>query len=311
MTTTASAPAKAILLGEHSALYGKSVLTMALDKRSRSVVSKRRDDKIVVNAPDFDISARVLTDDDHEPALALVARSVELASEGPGGFDITISSEIPIASGLGSSASIPASLIAAIAAEAGRDLSKQELAELTWEAENVIHTKSSGVDPFAVVFGGLCLYREGSVKHIDAEPPRLVIGHTGIVSDTGKVVAAVDERKKRHPEAFSAFLDDAEALVLDGKEALLGGDWARLGKLMDKNHELLSGIGISCPELDKAVAAARAAGAFGAKLCGAGCGGIMIALVDEKSKTAVEKALLDSGVKLIDVHPDKEGVMLE
>ena len=49
---------------------------------------------------------------------------------------------------------------------------------------------------------------------------------------------------------------------------------------MDENHALLQEIGVSCPELDALVAAARAAGALGAKLSGGGRGGNMIALGD-------------------------------
>ena len=53
----------------------------------------------------------------------------------------------------------------------------------------------------------------------------------------------------------------------------------RLGYIMDEAHEVLSSLAVSSPELDRLVAAARRAGAAGAKLTGGGRGGCMIALV--------------------------------
>jgi mevalonate kinase len=64
---------------------------------------------------------------------------------------------------------------------------------------------------------------------------------------------------------------------------------------MDANHGLLRKIGVSCPELDALVLAARRAGALGAKLSGGGRGGNMIALVTEKGAEKVASALKSAG----------------
>jgi mevalonate kinase len=68
-----------------------------------------------------------------------------------------------------------------------------------------------------------------------------------------------------------------------------------LGKLMDENHGLLASLGVSSPELDQLVTTARQAGAFGAKLSGAGWGGNMIALTDPDAAAGVEQALQAAG----------------
>ena len=60
---------------------------------------------------------------------------------------------------------------------------------------------------------------------------------------------------------------------------------------MNENHALLREIGVSCPELDALVAAARAAGAAGAKLSGAGRGGNMIALVTANTEAQVVEGI--------------------
>jgi mevalonate kinase len=64
---------------------------------------------------------------------------------------------------------------------------------------------------------------------------------------------------------------------------------------MDENHALLQRLGVSCPELDRLVAAARSGGALGAKMSGAGWGGNMIALVTEATRGRVDMMLRLAG----------------
>jgi mevalonate kinase len=68
---------------------------------------------------------------------------------------------------------------------------------------------------------------------------------------------------------------------------------------MNENHELLQQIGVSSPELDRLVNAARAAGAAGAKLSGAGLGGTMLALVSAETEAGVERALAEAGARRV------------
>ncbi len=64
---------------------------------------------------------------------------------------------------------------------------------------------------------------------------------------------------------------------------------------MNSDHARLSDLGVSAPELDRLVSAARAAGALGAKLSGGGLGGNMIALLPETERGAVARALTAAG----------------
>jgi mevalonate kinase len=76
---------------------------------------------------------------------------------------------------------------------------------------------------------------------------------------------------------------------------LARGDIPALGPLLDENHALLQQIGVSSDDLDRLVVAARGAGALGAKLSGAGWGGVMIALVTPATHDRVAAALLTAG----------------
>jgi len=80
-------------------------------------------------------------------------------------------------------------------------------------------------------------------------------------------------------------------LLQDGRP-LRGEKLAEAGRLMDASHESLRvDYECTCPELDVAVEAARAAGAHGARMTGGGFGGSAIALVDAKAVHAVAAAV--------------------
>ena len=80
-----------------------------------------------------------------------------------------------------------------------------------------------------------------------------------------------------------------------GRAAMASGDLEKVGSLMNENHDWLTRMTVSSASLDKLVAAARRAGALGAKLSGAGRGGNMIALVTSETESAVRQGLTDAG----------------
>jgi len=89
--------------------------------------------------------------------------------------------------------------------------------------------------------------------------------------------------------------DQVGRIAQAARLAIAAGQIAQLGPLMNDNHNLLVQLGVSSPELDRLVQAARAAGALGAKLSGGGRGGNMIALASDESAPEIARALLSSG----------------
>ena len=86
--------------------------------------------------------------------------------------------------------------------------------------------------------------------------------------------------------------------VLQAVAALERGDAARIGRLMDEAHaSLRDDYEVSLPELDLLVAAARSAGALGARLTGAGFGGCIVSLVPAKALPGFARALGEVYVK--------------
>jgi mevalonate kinase len=102
-------------------------------------------------------------------------------------------------------------------------------------------------------------------------------------------------------EATGGRVDDARlhelgGLTDTGTAAVLAADLPALGTAMSRAHALLSGLGVSTDQLDALCATARAAGATGAKLTGAGGGGAVIAVAPRDRETAVLAAWKRAGV---------------
>jgi len=94
--------------------------------------------------------------------------------------------------------------------------------------------------------------------------------------------------------------EQAEALALIGRKALLDFDLKKVGELMDDNHRLLQEIEVSHEKLDLLVDIARKHGALGAKLTGGGGGGCMVALTPGKDlQEHAAKAIENAGFEVL------------
>jgi mevalonate kinase len=103
----------------------------------------------------------------------------------------------------------------------------------------------------------------------------------------------------------------AREVVLRAVDALKENDLETLGELMNINHALLYGVGVSDESLEWLVNAARKAGALGAKLTGAGGGGCMIALTRNEKLEQVLEAIQRTGGRPFVARKTDEGVKIE
>ncbi|MGD8505846.1 MAG: mevalonate kinase, partial [Candidatus Bathyarchaeota archaeon] len=216
-------------------------------------------------------------------------------------LEIWLGGNLPSFSGIGASAASSVAIARAIAEEFEMDCSDERMNEIAYEAEKAYAGTPSGIDNTAATYGGLLWFKRslsGDPNIIEKlsirEPIEIVMGNTGIVADTKKMVTGVAERKKRNPEKYSPLFKQAEDLAFTAKRAFKEFDLQKIGKLMNGNHRLLQNIEVSCKELDRLVNLAQEKGAFGAKLTGGGGGGCMVALtpgkeLQEKIATAMEK----------------------
>ncbi len=212
---------------------------------------------------------------------------------------VSVHSTIPIASGLGSGAAVSAAVVRALAAYFGVDLTSSEVSELVYQTEILHHGTPSGIDNTTVAF-------QRPVYFVKGQPPEwfrvsrpflLLIGDTGIPSPTRVAVAEVHRRWEGDRPRYEAMFDAMGQVADEGRRVVEEGEIHALGSLMDRNQEYLYQLGVSSPELDQLIMAAREAGAGGAKLSGAGRGGNMIALVTRDTADRAVAAVCRAGAK--------------
>lgn len=303
---TATAPGKIILFGEHAVVYGRSAIAVPVSKvRAKATVEANPQPGVRLIAPDLKRDA-LLTETRPDDPVAAAAHHVQQAIGLAAWPDmiVTVSSKIPIASGMGSGAAITAAAVRAMTEFVGYKhlLSKEWVSALTYEVEKIHHGTPSGLDNTVVVYEQPVYFKRQQPQNLIetftvARSLTFLVADTGIHSSTKRVVGDVRRRWKTNTPKFEQIFDRCGQLADAGRQAIEAGDIQQLGLLMRENQTVLEAMTVSSRKLDRLIKAAERAGAIGTKLSGAGRGGNMIALVEEGSETAVCQALYAAGAK--------------
>jgi len=282
----AISPGKVILLGEHGVIYGKPCLSMAISLKV--AVSMERGYEYKVNDETMD-----------ERKHSYISKAIERIWHA---FPLSINtfSQIPSASGLGSSAAITTACVACLLSMKG-EFSLENVARNSFEVEYEVQKGASPNDTSACTYGNAILTWEKKeegylwsiekggkkwyVYPVKAPEMSIVIGHTGIKSKTPLLIKKVGKFVE-YSSFAKELIGEIETLVIEGKKALEEKDFVKLGEIMNKNQKILYTLGASSKEIEKLVSVAIKAGAYGAKLTGAGGGGSIIALTDSPEKVA-------------------------
>lgn len=249
----------------------------------------------------------------HPLQLAAEATAKHVGSIGLG-IKVNVECEIPVAAGLGSSASTTVAIISAIARSRQIRLTRRQIFKLAFGPENYLHGKPSGVDQATCIYGGLIQFnRPFNVKTVrPKKEPVILVCDTGIHHATRTLVGGVVRKSEKERSRFHEYIAKVREISTGVATALRTGDDEYLGTLMYQNHELLRKIGVSHPKLDHLVEVARREGALGAKLTGAGGGGCIIVM--NASKTArdrISRVLRRAGGTPYRVSMDIGGVQSE
>jgi mevalonate kinase len=318
----AHAPAKVIITGEHFVVHGQPALAAAVNLYSTVYVEAGSPGIVEIYSQELGVSARFETEDGKsfegdgrktlEPLMLVIEEILDRAGERRLGLRLRIESEIPVGVGLGSSASTAVSTATAVADLLGLKLTREQICELASIQEQLIHRKPSGIDALVTTHGGVVLFKLGQPPfHLHpTDDVKIIIGNTGATRSTGDLVSRVGHRIQVGDTDLLRISDAAGRITLKAVEAYVNRDFQQLGQLMNENHELLRQAGVSTSQLDSLVEAARDAGAFGAKLTGAGGGGCMIALCRPEKAGRVSKAIEAAGGRSYSVAVDKAGARI-
>ncbi|MFH0883721.1 MAG: hydroxymethylglutaryl-CoA reductase, degradative [bacterium] len=294
----AFAPGKVILFGEHATVYNYPGITAAIDI-GMTVQIKRDPDGPRFLSPNFRQAFNVPESDQD---IRLFSKAVDEALEIYGiqrePIAVQIESELLPGMGLGSSAAFSTALCIALRRfKDGNSTPSMagDLFEHVQRLEKIFHGTPSGMDAATVISDGVLWFRKGPPREI--VPIHLSQPMTGIVAivepgaRTIDMVRRVQASRDLNPKRVNGLLAEIGEITTDAAIALGTGNSAEVGRLMFRNHQLLSRLGVSTPALDEAIEYLLDLGVLGAKLTGSGGGGAVIALVQPEEQADLLKQL--------------------
>jgi mevalonate kinase len=285
---------KIILLGEHAVVYGYPALAAALDRGvTIAPVATPAGGPLRLELRVWSVA--VAAGDDHPVARSLAAIADALGAGRPP-LSLIGDAQIPPGAGLGSSAALAVAIARAVLTHLQRPVDLAALTRAAGASEALVHGRPSGVDVALAIAGGAGVFRRTSgLRPLTGVPAmRVLVGPSGAPRSTAAMIDRVAEATGGR--ADDGRLRELGALTDTATAALLAGDRAALGAAMNRAHDLLADLGVSTPALDALCEAARAAGAAGAKLTGAGGGGAVIAVAPPGREPAILAAWKQAGV---------------
>ncbi len=314
----ASAPSQAFLLGEHAVLYGSPALALSIDRRSFSTASELDKGCIRIKSDlgiHEEVDGKVTTSNEDLSKLSLGLKMLLDKYEIRQGVQLEIASEVPIGSGMASSASVAAAISKSIDGLFDLDLTDMELLDAVYAFERIIHGKASKTGPACAVFGGVIWieWKDNSMEATSLgyrEVP-LAMACTGIPSPTKEMIDKVISFKRSFPEIHSSIVNSIRNISILGKAAIEKEDLNELGMLMNINQGFLYSLGVSSEDIERIVWTARRKGAMGSKLSGAGGGGCVVSIHEDPiwlagellaiSKMAFPASVSTEGARLEDI----------
>ena len=299
--TQAMANGKIILLGEHAVVYGRPALAVPINNAVVAEVSDS-DRAPEITVPAWDLDAKLEeSNPDWWAAIKAVFTQLEIAQRH---FSIHVKPNIPAAMGLGGSAAIAVAIIRAVSAHFHLHLEDEQINQLAFQCETAAHGTPSGIDNTIATYGVPVIYQTGASPRLDKvrfpKPLQLVIGMSERPSLTVDMVAKVRGRWQQNTALYEQLFDNFARVAETGIQAAQAGNYPSLGQMMSINQGLLNALQVSSPELESMVQIACDAGALGAKLTGAGGGGSIVALGEDRCEAIVD-ALNEAGFKALQV----------
>ena len=281
---------KAILLGEHSVVYGRHAIAVPAPLSVRVKVEDSGEG-VTLMIPSWGIEYQLDKEPDQrqsfeKPAGAILDQ-LELSNKD---MTIEVFPDIPRGMGLGGSAAIAVAIIKGLSNHYNLALSDDEVNRMAFESEKIAHGNPSGIDNIMATFGQPIIFRPGETPLVEPlninDNFSLVLGFARNEGSTARMVGNVQKGWKRNTSIFEKIFDDIDQLVLKSVAAIQDNDFNTLGEMMNLCQGMLNALQVSTPELERLISIARAAGALGAKLTGGGGGGAIVALVHEESSVA-------------------------
>lgn len=289
---------KIILFGEHAVVYGSHAVAAPIPLAIEAKVSEHGEG-INLLIPKWSVEKKIINNEVHEfsvyKSLEMILNNLGLSENN---MTIEVYPHLPRAMGLGGSSALAVAIIRALSDCFGLSLNDEQINELAFKSEELVHGTPSGIDNTLATYGKFILYRRENpplMRPIEVkEKIPVVIGLSGRASLTASTVGKVKKMWECNQSLYNRIFEEINSIALQGVAALEAGNLETLGELMNINHGLLNALQVSGWELEELIQIARANGALGAKLTGGGGGGAMIALAPDDPEK-ITNAFRDAG----------------
>ncbi len=303
-TITVSAPGKLHLLGEHSVVYGQPALLAAVNKRCFVTIGK----------------SNVLESSLQQYVDLCLKESVAFFQKDFITFSLSLTSDIPLGSGMGSSAAIAVAIAGAISQLLFGKIDKAKVNEIAFRCEKHVHGNPSGGDNTTCTYGGFIWYQKDKKEKI-IKPLQLSLSqkitNKFCIINTGKPDESTKEMVER-VRIKSQELRIKNIFEEQGKltEQLLGAleqeNEDKIVQIIKQGQYNLEQMGVVSQSTQQLIRTIEHIGSA-AKICGGGgfrsASGIVLAFTDDFAK--IQRVAKEFGFMCESITLGEEGVRLE
>jgi D-glycero-alpha-D-manno-heptose-7-phosphate kinase len=329
VTIHASAPTRIDLAGGTLDIWplylfheGAQTLNAAISIRARCEIRPRTDKRLVIQSEDAGQRVEVehwsQLRDGHD--LKLLGKLLHYFQAE--GLELHTRSESPVGAGIAGSSALNIAVCGALNEWNGAHRTPDELFQIAMNVEAQAIDVPTGVQDYRpALYGGISAVELGvdGVRRVPLDVPRrelqqrLALAYTNASRNSGinnwEVTKRHIDGDRGVQERFARIRDIAAGM----RHALERRDWTDVGRQIaaewDNRKRLAPGV--TTPEIDAMLEAARLAGAVAGKVCGAGGGGCLFCFGPPEAMPAVRDALARSGARVLDFEIEEQGLIIE
>ena len=298
--------------------HGGFVIAAAIDKYVYVTVNQTFVDELILK---YSRVERVTDIDEIEHPL--VREALRITGTAPSRIEITSMADIPAGTGLGSSGSFSTALLKALHARGRTFTDPASLAEQACHITiDVLGEPVGKQDEYIAAFGGLTCFTYLPDGRVEVAPlaidpltqsdleDHLLLFFTGYSRPASAILREQDVRSKANDREMIDNLHFIKDLGLRSKDALEAGDLVTFGELMNVHweHKKRRAANMSNGEIDAWYELGRKHGAIGGKLIGAGGGGFLMFLAEDR--TRLRRAMRGIGLTEVRYGFDFEGTKI-
>jgi D-glycero-alpha-D-manno-heptose-7-phosphate kinase len=312
----------------YSSQHGGAVLNATIGRYAFASIRARDDAQVFFEACDLGreemlSAAPVLAGSVLKLHRGVYERMVRDFNAGePLAVSVTTAVDAPLGSGLGSSSALVVAMIEAWRTYLDLPLARYDVAHLAYEIERVDLGLAGGrQDQYSAAFGGINFleflrdgevivnplrFSEGVVAELESS---LVVAFSGQSRASDAIIREQASGVDAHSEAVLEAMHQLKQDAVDMKRAILLGDIGEVAVLLERSWvaKKQTAPGISTPAIEALEAAARAGGAIGTKVSGAGGGGFLMMVVPVERRHGLISALNEQGAQAYPVKFSERG----